>query len=79
VFACVSGVAATWIGILLAYDSYYWGTSREGLPVSFFIVALVFLGYLASGLPVIRAATGGRGETDPAQAARAAEHEELAV
>lgn len=46
--ACLFGVAATWVGILLAYDSYYWGASRESLPVSFFIVALVFVGYAMS-------------------------------
>jgi zinc/manganese transport system permease protein len=50
VVACVIGVGVTWAGVLLAYDSYYWGTSRQGFPVSFFIVALVFLLYLASGL-----------------------------
>jgi zinc/manganese transport system permease protein len=50
VVACVMGVGVTWAGVLLAYDSYYWGTSRQGFPVSFFIVALVFLLYLASGL-----------------------------
>jgi zinc/manganese transport system permease protein len=53
--ACLLGVAATWVGILLAYDSYYWGASREGLPVSFFIVAVVFVSYLVSGLPAGRA------------------------
>jgi zinc/manganese transport system permease protein len=52
--ACVVGVAATWLGILLAYDSFYWGTSRQALPVSFFIVALVFASYLASGVPAVR-------------------------
>lgn len=48
--ACVIGVAATWLGILLTYDSYYWGHTRRGLPVSFFIVAVVFVAYLLSGL-----------------------------
>jgi zinc/manganese transport system permease protein len=47
--AGIIGVGVTWAGVLLAYDSYYWGTSRQGFPVSFFIVALVFLLYLASG------------------------------
>ncbi|MGH3300663.1 MAG: metal ABC transporter permease [Streptosporangiaceae bacterium] len=65
--ACLLGVAATWAGILLAYDSYYWGTSREGLPVSFFIVGVVFLSYLVSGLPVARAARRG-GAVTPAEA-----------
>jgi zinc/manganese transport system permease protein len=48
--AAVLGVAATWLGILLAYDSYYWPPSGRSWPVSFFVVALVFLAYLASGL-----------------------------
>src|SRR5215467_14121821 len=52
--ACLVGVAVTWLGILLAYDSFYWGTSRQALPVSFFIVALVFASYLASGVPAVR-------------------------
>ena len=50
VIAVVIGVAATWFGVLFAYDSYYWFPSSQGLPVSFFIVSLVFLAYLASGL-----------------------------
>jgi len=52
--ACLIGVVMTWLGILLAYDSFYWGTSRQSLPVSFFIVALVFASYLATGLPAVR-------------------------
>jgi zinc/manganese transport system permease protein len=52
--AALIGVLTTWLGILLAYDSYYWGTSRQALPVSFFIVALVFAAYLVSGFPAIR-------------------------
>ena len=47
--ACLIGVAATWVGILLTYDSYYWGSARR-LPVSFFIVAVVFAAYLLAGL-----------------------------
>ncbi|MGC2486772.1 MAG: metal ABC transporter permease [Acidimicrobiales bacterium] len=50
VVAALWGVVATWLGITLAYDSYYWFPSSQGLPVSSFIVALVFLGYLLSGL-----------------------------
>jgi zinc/manganese transport system permease protein len=52
--ACLIGVTATWLGILLAYDSYYWGTSHQGLPVSFFIVAVIFASYLLSGLAAAR-------------------------
>ncbi len=51
IIACLTGVAATWAGILLAYDSYYWEPSHQSLPVSFFIVAVLFAAYLASGLP----------------------------
>ncbi len=52
--AALIGVGATWLGVLLAYDSYYWESSHNGYPVSFFIVALAFLAYLASGLPIVR-------------------------
>jgi zinc/manganese transport system permease protein len=48
--ASLIGAGSTWAGILLAYDSYYWGSSQNGLPVSFFIVGVIFLVYLASGL-----------------------------
>jgi zinc/manganese transport system permease protein len=54
--ACLTGVAATWLGILLAYDSYYWGPGHHSLPVSFFIVAIIFATYLIAGLPAARAA-----------------------
>ena len=50
--ASVIGVVATGLGVLLAYDSYYWGSSHQALPVSFFIVVLVFAAYLLSGLRV---------------------------
>ncbi len=45
--AALLGLAATWGGILLAYDSFYW-TPGHGWPVSFFIVTLIFLGYIAA-------------------------------
>jgi zinc/manganese transport system permease protein len=48
--AVVIGLAATWGGILLAYDSFYW-TPGHGWPVSFFIASLVFIFYLASVAP----------------------------
>ena len=50
VVAVAGGVGATWLGILLAYDSAAWFSNHQGLPVSFFIVAVVLLGYVASGL-----------------------------
>jgi zinc/manganese transport system permease protein len=56
--ACLIGVGATWLGLLLAYDSYYWGASHQALPVSFFIVAVVFAAYLLSGLAAGRASAG---------------------
>ena len=56
VTACLTGVAATWLGILLAYDSFNWRPGHQSLPVSFFIVAIIFVTYLAAGLPSARAA-----------------------
>jgi zinc/manganese transport system permease protein len=50
VVAALSGLAATWLGILLAYDSYYWPPRDQGWPASFFVVALVLAGYLATYL-----------------------------
>jgi zinc/manganese transport system permease protein len=46
--AAAIGVAATWLGVLLAYDSYYWFPDRGGWPVSFFVVTLIFLTYIVS-------------------------------
>jgi zinc/manganese transport system permease protein len=46
VTAAVIGVVATWLGIVLAYDSYYWWPAGKGWPVSFVIVALVVGAYL---------------------------------
>ena len=60
VLAAATGVAATWLGILLAYDSYYWGTGHQGLPVSFIVAA-----YLLTDLAARRMRTAGR----PGQAA----------
>jgi zinc/manganese transport system permease protein len=44
------GVAATWLGIVLAYDSFYWPPARRGWPVSFFVVTLIVGCYLVSYL-----------------------------
>ena len=49
--AAAIGVAATWLGVLLAYDSYRWPPAGDGWPVSFFVVVLIFVAYLGSGLP----------------------------
>ncbi len=48
VAAAVIGVSATLLGVLLAYDSYDWTTSHDPWPVSFFIVTIIFVGYLAT-------------------------------
>ncbi len=46
--AALIGVAATWIGVALSYASYYWPPVHHGWPVSFFVVAVVLVGYLLS-------------------------------
>jgi len=54
------GAAAMWLGILLAYDSFAWSSAGTGWPVSFFVVTLIFLAYLLSGLPgLLRRRSGG--------------------
>ncbi|HXZ83380.1 MAG TPA: metal ABC transporter permease [Acidimicrobiales bacterium] len=54
------GVGATWLGILLSYDSYYWTPSHRGWPVSFFVVTVVFAVYLVVDLLVARRAAAQR-------------------
>jgi zinc/manganese transport system permease protein len=57
--AAAIGVVATWGGILLAYDSYEW-SGGHGWPVSFCIVALIFVAY------AVVAETGlGRSRLEP--------------
>jgi zinc/manganese transport system permease protein len=50
VTAALTGVIATWLGIILAYDSYYWPPRGHGWPVSFFVVAFVVVFYLLTYL-----------------------------
>jgi zinc/manganese transport system permease protein len=50
VVATLLGIGATWLGVLLAYDSASWTSSHSGWPVSFFVVAIVFLLYLLAQL-----------------------------
>lgn len=45
-WSALIGVAATWLGVLLAYDSYYWPPTGRGWPVSFFVVVLILIFYL---------------------------------
>jgi zinc/manganese transport system permease protein len=44
------GTLAVWLGVVLAYDSYYWPPAGRGWPVSFFVVTLVVIGYLLTFL-----------------------------
>ena len=48
--AAAIGVAAIWLGIVLAYDSFYWPPAGRGWPVSFFVVTLIVGGYLVTYL-----------------------------
>jgi zinc/manganese transport system permease protein len=61
--AALLGTTAVWGGILLAYDSYDW-TAGHGWPVSFFIVFLIVLGYVA--VNVAPRAFAARGAGPPA-------------
>jgi zinc/manganese transport system permease protein len=55
IWAALIGLAVTWLGVLLAYDSFYWPPARHGWPVSFFVVTLVFLFYILARTPGARA------------------------
>ncbi|HEX4218279.1 MAG TPA: metal ABC transporter permease [Acidimicrobiales bacterium] len=48
--AATIGVIATWLGILLAYDSASWSAHGQGWPVSFCIVILIFTVYVAASV-----------------------------
>ena len=62
--ACAVGIGSTWLGVLLSYDSYYWTAGHRGWPVSFFVVAVIFVGYLATSLRPARPPRGrDRGAT----------------
>jgi zinc/manganese transport system permease protein len=50
ILSALLAVAATWIGIVLAYDSFTWPPRHDGWPVSFFVVALIFAGYVLAQL-----------------------------
>jgi zinc/manganese transport system permease protein len=47
------GVGTMVLGIVLAYDSYAWTPVGHGWPVSFFVVTIVFVLYLLSGVPAL--------------------------
>lgn len=46
--AAAIGVAVTWAGVALSYESYYWPPYHHGWPVSFFVVFSVLAVYLAA-------------------------------
>lgn len=62
--AGVIGMIATAAGIVISYDSYRWFGNRTNWPVSFCIVAVIFVGYLLSGLARTRTAPDGCAPTD---------------
>jgi zinc/manganese transport system permease protein len=68
--ASLLGVVATWLGILLAYDSYDWPPRHQGWPVSFFVVTAVFAAYMLSGVFAHRARRRAR-PLDPGPAVSA--------
>lgn len=41
-------VVAAWLGIALAYASYYWPPAGRGYPVSFLIALIIFVQYLGA-------------------------------
>jgi zinc/manganese transport system permease protein len=56
------GIVTMWVGIVLAYDSYDW--PGHGWPVSFFVVTLIFIAYLLSGLAHARERRRATGSFD---------------
>jgi zinc/manganese transport system permease protein len=63
VVAAVTGVVATLLGIVLAYDSYDWTSGHNGWPVSFFVVAIIFIAYVATEVPGLRDLASKRRES----------------
>ena len=60
IWSALLSLAATWLGVLLAFDSYYWPPGQQGWPVSFFVVVLVLVFYLlARFTPVSRGVERG--------------------
>jgi zinc/manganese transport system permease protein len=57
------GIGTMWLGILLAYDSYYWPPLHHGWPVSFFVVTIVLVAYVVARM--ISTRTGSRPTVSP--------------
>ncbi len=68
--AATIGVASCWVGTLIAYDSTAW-TGGQGWPVSFCIVAVIFVAYVASAIPA-RLLRAGPARSQPAPLAEVA-------
>jgi zinc/manganese transport system permease protein len=66
-WSALISLAATWLGVLLAFDSFYWPPARHGWPVSFFVVVLVLVFYL---LALARPDPGGQRQQDGDQPVR---------
>jgi len=66
--AAAIGVVAVWLGIVLAYDSYYWPPAGRGWPVSFFVVTLIVGGYLVTYLRPHADRAAEQPEQDPEHA-----------
>lgn len=64
--AICTGISATWLGVLLAYDSGAWSSNGQGWPVSFCIVAVIFVFYLLA--PALGRRSAGRRAGRPAGA-----------
>jgi zinc/manganese transport system permease protein len=52
--ASVIGVITAWAGVLLAYDSSAWSADQQSWPVSFCIVAVIFVVYVLTSLSTRR-------------------------
>ncbi len=66
VLAAAAGVAAALSGVVLAYDSFYWFASHRGLPVSFFVVVIVVLEFVAASVAQrLRQRPGEPGRVEP--------------
>jgi zinc/manganese transport system permease protein len=59
VLAAATGVAATWLGILMSYDSYVWSGNQRAVPASGCIVAFVIVFYAAATV-ITKFARGAR-------------------
>jgi len=73
--AVAFGVASIWLGVALAWDSYYWPPKGQGWSVSFFVVTFIFVLYLLAGAPGAwrrRRRAGGRRRTATVSGAAAA-------